>query len=126
MYRHLSVEVGEENDDELDTWTVERSLRQFFQPEKRQVKCEKCEDGKTATQRMQIISRPKALLLHFKRFIVTQELEEGELRRDGIGTKEAGLDKKDGGSQKKEKTEEEALERRRVEWENECVRRMAR
>ena len=54
MYRHLSVDVGE--DSELDTWTVERSLQQFFQPEKLELKCEKCESGTTATQSLEIIS----------------------------------------------------------------------
>jgi len=75
MYRHLSVDVGE--DSELEQSTVERSLTQFFQPEKRELKCEKCELGKTATQTMEIISCPNALLLHFKRFIVTQEMKGG-------------------------------------------------
>ena len=83
MYRHLSVDVGEENAKDPDTWTVERSLRQFFQAEKRELKCEKCDEGKTATQRMQIISRPKALLLHFKRFIVTQEMKGSANGTDG-------------------------------------------
>ena len=55
MYRHLSVDVGE--DSELDAWTVERSLKQFFQPEKREVKCEKCQSGTTATQTMEVLSR---------------------------------------------------------------------
>jgi hypothetical protein len=54
MYRHLSVDVGE--DSEHDPWTVERSLQQFFQPEKRELKCEKCESGETATQTLEIIS----------------------------------------------------------------------
>jgi len=54
MYRHLSVDVGEDTD--LDKWTVKRSLKQFFQPEKRELKCEKCSEGKTATQKMEIIS----------------------------------------------------------------------
>ena len=71
MYRHLSVDVGE--DSEVETWTVERSLQQFFQPEKRDLKCERCGAGKSATQTLEIISCPKALILHFKRFIVTQE-----------------------------------------------------
>jgi len=71
MYRHLSVDVGE--DSELDKCTVQRSLARFFQPERRELKCEKCGSGRTATQTMEITSRPKALLLHFKRFIVTQE-----------------------------------------------------
>ncbi len=55
MYRHLSVDVGE--DSEQDVWTVERSLKQFFQPEKREIKCEKCKSGKTATQTMEVLSR---------------------------------------------------------------------
>jgi uncharacterized UBP type Zn finger protein len=54
MYRHLSVEVGE--DSEIDTWTVERSLEQFFQPTKLELKCEMCKSGKTATQSLEIIS----------------------------------------------------------------------
>jgi uncharacterized UBP type Zn finger protein len=54
MYRHLSLDVGE--DIENDPWTVKRGLEQFFQPEKRELKCEKCSDGKTATQTIEIIS----------------------------------------------------------------------
>ncbi|KAL7473332.1 hypothetical protein ACHAXS_013788 [Conticribra weissflogii] len=54
MYRHLSIEVG--NDTENDVWTVEQGLKQFFHSEKRDLKCEKCNDGKTATQTMEIIS----------------------------------------------------------------------
>ena len=53
MYRHLSVDVGEDS----DTWTVEKGLKQFFQPEKREVKCEKCQSGTTATQTMEVLSR---------------------------------------------------------------------
>jgi uncharacterized UBP type Zn finger protein len=105
MYCHLSVDVGE--DSEHDQWTVARSLQDFFQPEKLELKCKKCHSGKTATQTLEIISwsvivfhhlmatiylifkllkliifvnsynsqSPKALLLHFKRFIVTQEMK---------------------------------------------------
>eukprot|EP00571_Detonula_confervacea_P004325 CAMPEP_0172320450 /NCGR_PEP_ID=MMETSP1058-20130122/40638_1 /TAXON_ID=83371 /ORGANISM="Detonula confervacea, Strain CCMP 353" /LENGTH=1122 /DNA_ID=CAMNT_0013035725 /DNA_START=84 /DNA_END=3449 /DNA_ORIENTATION=- len=86
MYRHLSVDVGEDSD--LEKWTVERSLKQFFQPEKREIKCEKCDSGKTATQTMEIISLPKALLLHFKRFIVTQEMKGSPIARDNSKGKE--------------------------------------
>jgi len=86
MYRHLSVDVGE--DSELDKCTVERSLKQFFQPEKRELKCEKCDSGKTATQTMEIISCPKALLLHFKRFIVTQEMKSSTHGGDNSDGKE--------------------------------------
>lgn len=86
MYRHLSVDVGE--DSNLEKWTVERSLKQFFQPEKREIKCEKCDSGKTATQTMAIISCPKALLLHFKRFIVTQEMKSSPIARPNSQGKE--------------------------------------
>jgi ubiquitin C-terminal hydrolase len=82
MYRHLSVDVGE--DSEIETWTVERSLQQFFQPEKRDLKCERCDAGQTATQTLEIISCPKALILHFKRFIVTQE--EQHARKSTVET----------------------------------------
>lgn len=54
MYRHLSVDVGMDSD--IDKCTVEHSLQQFFQPEMRELKCEKCDAGKTATQTMEIIS----------------------------------------------------------------------
>jgi len=76
LYRHLSVDVGEDADGE--SWGVERSLEQFFQAEDRELNCEKCENGTSATQTMEIISRPKAILLHFKRFIVTQK-DNGEM-----------------------------------------------
>ena len=55
LYRHLSVDVGEDTNEE--GWSVERSLEQFFQDEERELKCEKCETGTTATQTMEIISR---------------------------------------------------------------------
>ena len=55
LYRHLSVDVGA--DSEQDIWTVEKCLKQFFQPEKRDVKCEKCQSGTTATQTMEVLSR---------------------------------------------------------------------
>jgi uncharacterized UBP type Zn finger protein len=54
MYRHLSIDVGE--DIENDPWTVKRGLEQFFQPEKRELKCEKCSEGVFATQTTEIIS----------------------------------------------------------------------
>ena len=86
MYRHLSVDVGE--DSNLEKWTVERSLKQFFRPEKREIKCEKCDSGNSATQTMAIIACPKALLLHFKRFIVTQEMKSSPIARPNSQGKE--------------------------------------
>lgn len=54
MYRHLSLDV--DADVENEPWNVERGLKQFFQPEKRDLKCEKCTSGQTATQTIEIIS----------------------------------------------------------------------
>jgi hypothetical protein len=55
LYRHLSIDVGE--DDDGESWGVERSLEHFFEAEDRELNCEKCEDGTTATQTIEIISR---------------------------------------------------------------------
>merc|ERR1712238_344339 len=88
MYRHLSVEVGSDNNilgnglkkEGLSSSsssdgprTIEKGLRQFFCPEKRELRCEKCKTGETATQTMEVKTFPKALLLHLKRFIVNQD-----------------------------------------------------
>ena len=40
----------------------------FFEPEQREVKCEKC-FFETTTQSMEIIRVPKCLIIHLKRFI---------------------------------------------------------
>lgn len=60
-YHHLSLDVS--------SGSVDEGLRKFFAPECRQIKCEKC-FCETATQYMEIIKLPRALLLHCKRFIV--------------------------------------------------------
>jgi ubiquitin C-terminal hydrolase len=60
---HLSLEIGP------DSGSVDEGLRRFFAPEKREIKCEKCFCS-SATQTSEIIRLPRALLLHFKRFIV--------------------------------------------------------
>jgi Ubiquitin carboxyl-terminal hydrolase len=62
-FLHLSLEIGE------DSNSVADGIRKFFSPEKREVKCEKC-FCETAQQTMEITRLPRALLLHFKRFIV--------------------------------------------------------
>ena len=88
MYRCLSLDITEarvpggssstedmSNDvpvQEFKPATVESCLHQFFRPEERDIKCEKCEDGIHATQTLRILSRPKALLLHLKRFAVVE------------------------------------------------------
>ena len=56
LFRHLSIDVGGE-EDEVDSWEVQRSLEHFFQAEDREFNCEKCEEGTCATQTMEIISR---------------------------------------------------------------------
>jgi len=65
-YNHLSLEVMEEED---GTSSIEEGLRKFLAEEKRELKCEKCYH-ESATQKMEIVKLPKALLLHLKRFIV--------------------------------------------------------
>ncbi len=58
MYRHLSLDVGTSKDgNEPSLWTIEKGLEQFFRLEKRDIKCEKCENGKSAMQTMSILSR---------------------------------------------------------------------
>jgi ubiquitin C-terminal hydrolase len=69
IYRHLSIDVGNDEDDQLCETSVIESLRSFFAPEKRHLKCEKC-FSETATQTTTITKVPNALILHLKRFIV--------------------------------------------------------
>jgi len=63
-YLFLSIDIQDPEDN-----TVEEGLRCFFAPEKLDLKCEKC-FCETAVQTTEITRLPKALLLHFKRFIV--------------------------------------------------------
>lgn len=63
---HLSLELDQNYSSPS---SVQDGLARFFAPEQRQLKCERC-FCETATQTMQITKLPKALLLHFKRFIV--------------------------------------------------------
>jgi len=63
IYRHLSVDIvsekpeGEENETAISKASVEKSLKAFFQPEVREIKCEKCTDGTHASQTLRILSR---------------------------------------------------------------------
>jgi len=60
MYRHLSIDIITEKDGagkSKDTASVETSLAHFFQPEDREIKCEKCEEGTHAEQTLKILSR---------------------------------------------------------------------
>lgn len=56
IYRHLSIDIVSNEDENIKS-TVEQSLKQFFQPETREIKCEKCKDGVDAQQTIQILSR---------------------------------------------------------------------
>jgi len=58
MYRHLSLDIVQErNGEEGMKASIEKSLEQFFQEEEREIKCEKCEDGKAASQKLRLLSR---------------------------------------------------------------------
>ena len=74
MYRYLSIDIGHNNAGPRDPGfvkpAVDSCLANFFAPEDREVNCEKCKVGKIATQTMKILSVPKVILLHLKRFIV--------------------------------------------------------
>eukprot|EP00563_Minutocellus_polymorphus_P013321 CAMPEP_0181073260 /NCGR_PEP_ID=MMETSP1070-20121207/28989_1 /TAXON_ID=265543 /ORGANISM="Minutocellus polymorphus, Strain NH13" /LENGTH=662 /DNA_ID=CAMNT_0023154329 /DNA_START=1 /DNA_END=1986 /DNA_ORIENTATION=+ len=67
MYRCLSLDI--DTSSESHSTNVKECLQRFFASEKRDVKCEKCFFD-TATQTSEISKLPRALLLHFKRFIV--------------------------------------------------------
>ena len=81
MYRHLSIDIastakpdaGKVNFDAKETKSaVDKCLKSFFEPEDREIKCEKCEDGNVATQTLKVLSQPKAILLHLKRFVMVE------------------------------------------------------
>jgi ubiquitin C-terminal hydrolase len=62
-FLHLSLEIGS------GCSSIEDGLRKFFAQEKREIKCEKCFHS-CALQTSEITKLPRALLFHFKRFIV--------------------------------------------------------
>jgi len=68
MYRYLSIDIGHDVKPAVDS-----CLAKFFAPEDREVNCEKCQEGKVATQTMKILSVPKVILLHLKRFMVVEK-----------------------------------------------------
>lgn len=75
MYKNLSLDITSvvvDSKSEVSRASVKSCLASFFQPELREIKCEKCKEGRFATQQMKILSKPKALLLHLKRFIVEE------------------------------------------------------
>lgn len=62
MYRHLSLDIEDhvavaDSDDSTPTpWSIQRAIERFFEPERRELKCEKCEQGASATQTLRILS----------------------------------------------------------------------
>jgi hypothetical protein len=78
MYRYLSIDIDgwdfDPQNPEACKPSVDRCLELFFSPEDREVKCEKCEVGRIATQTMTILSQPKAMLLHLKRFVMVETM----------------------------------------------------
>ena len=76
MYRYLSIDVGQNSADPREPDfvkpAVDTCLNSFFTPEDREINCEKCTDGKIATQTMKILSMPEVILLHLKRFDVVE------------------------------------------------------
>jgi hypothetical protein len=65
IYRHLSIDIinGDDGKAGVDVkGSVEKSLDHFFQPETREIKCEKCDDGVEASQTLRILSRYVGIL----------------------------------------------------------------
>ena len=85
MYRYLSIDIAQNNANTGDPSSmkpaIDSCLANFFAPEDREVNCEKCKDGKVATQTMKVLSVPKVILLHLKRFMAVEKqgAEETEL-----------------------------------------------
>ena len=77
LYHHLSVEVGTNQEGVEEQWSIGVGLQKFFQPEERELLCKRCEEGKSVTQTLTIKSKPKALLVHLKRF--TFHMHHGEM-----------------------------------------------
>ena len=75
MYRHISTEVDRQAEDQAEDrpkWSVHDGLQKFFRAEQRDVKCEMCDEGTTATQTLLATSQPKALIIQLKRFFVKE------------------------------------------------------
>jgi len=77
MYRYLSIDIGDGNFDPRDPNfikpRVDSCLASFFSAEDREINCEKCQGGKIATQTMKVLSKPKVMLLHLKRFFMVEK-----------------------------------------------------
>jgi uncharacterized UBP type Zn finger protein len=58
MYRHLSLDIEHhEGKDDTGPVSVKKCLEQFFQEEERELKCEKCTNGETASQTLRLLNR---------------------------------------------------------------------
>ncbi|KAG7370839.1 ubiquitin carboxyl-terminal hydrolase [Nitzschia inconspicua] len=90
MYKNLSLDItrpaAHDSESGFAQASVESCLSSFFQPELREINCEKCAEGRFATQQMKILSKPKALLLHLKRFIVEERPVNDENDPNGSTT----------------------------------------
>ncbi|VEU45350.1 unnamed protein product [Pseudo-nitzschia multistriata] len=75
MHRYLSIDIDHGSADSGPA--VGACLARFFSPEDREIDCEKCKIGKTATQTMEVLSPPRVVLLHLKRFLVEERAKGG-------------------------------------------------
>jgi uncharacterized UBP type Zn finger protein len=99
MYRYLSIDITDneaspqdvDGDTPAPKHTVEKGLAQFFRPEEREIKCEKCEEGQEATQTMRILSTPKAMLLHLKRFVFVEKEMTFQKNKVRLGADTIGI-----------------------------------
>jgi uncharacterized UBP type Zn finger protein len=99
MYRYLSIDITDNEASPQDVdggtppakHTVEKCLEQFFRPEARELKCEKCEEGQEATQTMRILSTPKAMLLHLKRFVFVEKEMTFQKNKVRLGAATIGI-----------------------------------
>ena len=73
MYRHLSIDIPDSKASPDFVAQLPESLDQFFEPEVREIRCEKCSLGTHAKQSMRITSQPRMLLLHLKRFVFVEK-----------------------------------------------------
>mmetsp|Transcript_9995 Transcript_9995/g.11464 ORF Transcript_9995/g.11464 Transcript_9995/m.11464 type:complete len:1049 (-) Transcript_9995:481-3627(-) len=82
MYRHLSLDMSSSSSNENHQTSLKQSINAFFQPEKREISCEKCKTGSSATQTMKVKKLPKVLVLHLKRFIMVDSNTNNGLADD--------------------------------------------
>ena len=74
-YLHLSLECSNST---TSTTSIGDALDQFLQSEHRDLKCEQC-FGESATESKTIVQYPKALLVHWLRFLVDMDTDNGSM-----------------------------------------------